>query len=66
MDLLPWEALVISIHAPLTGSDYLLFVPRLWREISIHAPLTGSDQPAENSDTAAQISIHAPLTGSDS
>ena len=36
---------VISIHAPLTGSDpYVKKVPLSVR-ISIHAPLTGSDGP---------------------
>ncbi|EEG30519.1 hypothetical protein CLOSTMETH_01860 [[Clostridium] methylpentosum DSM 5476] len=34
---------MISIHAPLVGSDAVKFYPAvLWR-ISIHAPLVGSD-----------------------
>ena len=35
---------MISIHAPLTGSDIPRGVGRPQRCISIHAPLTGSDQ----------------------
>ena len=33
----------ISIHAPLTGSDTLLYQCQFALLISIHAPLTGSD-----------------------
>ena len=37
---------VISIHAPLTGSDvWLLLIIAVFALISIHAPLTGSDLP---------------------
>ena len=35
---------VISIHAPLTGSDYAEPVEIARPIISIHAPLTGSDR----------------------
>ena len=34
---------IISIHAPLTGSDHVLLKFRIAADISIHAPLTGSD-----------------------
>ena len=34
---------MISIHAPLTGSDDLLESGFFDEDISIHAPLTGSD-----------------------
>ena len=37
------EAMQISIHAPLTGSDFDIFVAAQLLSISIHAPLTGSD-----------------------
>ena len=33
----------ISIHAPHTGSDISIFLPRNTKKISIHAPHTGSD-----------------------
>ena len=36
---------LISIHAPLTGSDALALILVLNPVISIHAPLTGSDHP---------------------
>ena len=35
--------IVISIHAPLTGSDYYISGVAARKDISIHAPLTGSD-----------------------
>ena len=35
--------MLISIHAPLTGSDNRHFRKNLRKQISIHAPLTGSD-----------------------
>ena len=38
--LLPF---IISIHAPLTGSDHKGFFLFIHIQISIHAPLTGSD-----------------------
>ena len=58
--------IVISIHAPRTGSD----VPPAGRagivnHISIHAPRTGSDPNAPAKLPTAPISIHAPRTGSD-
>ena len=34
---------VISIHAPLAGSDSTICAPSTLRPISIHAPLAGSD-----------------------
>ncbi len=34
---------IISIHAPLTGSDLTIETGKIVLEISIHAPLTGSD-----------------------
>ena len=56
----------ISIHAPLTGRDTVLFLAAQYTDISIHAPLTGRDL----HDYVAvhiilPISIHAPLTGRD-
>ena len=58
---------IISILAPLTGSD-----PDLPEgiasvlDISIHAPLTGSDVYDKQAEQCVSyISIHAPLTGSD-
>ena len=64
---LPRFAVIISIHAPRTGSDH----PALRRAseslpISIHAPRTGSDHPAlRRASESLPISIHAPRTGSD-
>ena len=37
---------IISIHAPLTGSDFFGELYRIGASISIHAPLTGSDDNA--------------------
>ena len=57
---------VISIHAPLTGSDKEVDFDNPRILISIHAPLTGSDDCNGSPSIAiASISIHAPLTGSD-
>ena len=56
---------VISIHAPLTGSDQVEPLCSLRLDISIHAPLTGSDRALIGSPPPGYISIHAPLTGSD-
>ena len=55
----------ISIHAPLTGSDWFCIGGFLQKAISIHAPLTGSDISTGQNFVLRQISIHAPLTGSD-
>ena len=62
-----WEQVVtlISIHAPLTGSDSTLLCKKRRTIISIHAPLTGSDRDIAGSSGLIRISIHAPLTGSD-
>ena len=56
---------MISIHAPLTGSDPPDKEVTDSQDISIHAPLTGSDQALTLQDIKNVISIHAPLTGSD-
>ena len=57
---------LISIHAPHTGRDWLLRkVSRLF-DISIHAPHTGRDLfPGFKYLPEGQISIHAPHTGRD-
>ena len=55
----------ISIHAPLAGSDSLVFLCLCVVLISIHAPLAGSDQRGYHAIALATISIHAPLAGSD-
>ena len=56
---------MISIHAPLTGSDITQKAVRSRIKISIHAPLTGSDLVESIPRIITRISIHAPLTGSD-
>ena len=57
---------MISIHAPLTGSDDGKYDSQTQgHQISIHAPLTGSDIRPLNITIMKNISIHAPLTGSD-
>ena len=59
-------SVIISIHAPLTGSDVSVQSGDFKAGISIHAPLTGSDVGVVNFAPAnGAISIHAPLTGSD-
>ena len=58
--------MLISIHAPLTGSDSYSRSKKMTDKISIHAPLTGSDNKSQNTRPKWPISIHAPLTGSDS
>ena len=63
---IPNNCIIISIHAPRTGSDE-------WRPcwgsiivISIHAPRTGSDGDCSyKMRLLLNISIHAPRTGSD-
>ena len=58
--------LLISIHAPLVGSDSgenLEYQTRAL--ISIHAPLVGSDLNPRGCPAPSGISIHAPLVGSD-
>ena len=59
--------LLISTHAPRTGSDLFDTPPTFTPEaISTHAPRTGSDsRPAALPAHARQISTHAPRTGSD-
>ena len=57
--------MVISIHAPRTGSDCRMPSSTDLIEISIHAPRTGSDTTAASTASSALISIHAPRTGSD-
>ncbi len=58
--------LLISIHAPRTGSDVKAddFAALIVR-ISIHAPRTGSDLAYADRMRWRTISIHAPRTGSD-
>ena len=55
----------ISIHAPRTGSDVVVFVGTIPIVISIHAPRTGSDERCDCGCSQTDISIHAPRTGSD-
>ena len=60
------EALVISIHAPRTGSDFMEELENhIGIGISIHAPRTGSDLRIRFVRLDGNISIHAPRTGSD-
>ena len=60
------DAIVISIHAPRTGSDPSAVHPASRCPISIHAPRTGSDTKEETPKGSTYgISIHAPRTGSD-
>ena len=56
---------LISIHAPRTGSDYILQDIVDVSQISIHAPRTGSDGKTYGALKYVIISIHAPRTGSD-
>ena len=65
MDQLFDELFIISIHAPLTGSDLDVVAGVIIAGISIHAPLTGSDDLFHPLAIPNLISIHAPLTGSD-
>ena len=64
-----WTAIqagLISIHAPLAGSDCRTQTPiHRCYPISIHAPLAGSDFIAFDQFPELCISIHAPLAGSD-
>ena len=56
---------VISIRAPLAGSDIRLHVYFDASLISIRAPLAGSDKDSVKGLALAPISIRAPLAGSD-
>ena len=59
-------ALLISIHAPRTGSDLVALQDGDAGGISIHAPRTGSDDTDDlRGIETSTISIHAPRTGSD-
>ena len=58
-------SIIISIHAPLAGSDQAHSLCRTARSISIHAPLAGSDERHGRGAADYRISIHAPLAGSD-
>ncbi len=66
LDYLKEIRLLISIHAPRTGSDgKRLHLFYQW-VISIHAPRTGSDAKLlRQNGVEIGISIHAPRTGSD-
>ena len=56
----------ISIHAPLTGSDNLLSLSKLFPQLfQSTLPLRGATCCGQSSDRWINISIHAPLTGSD-
>ena len=57
--------LLISIHAPRTGSDLAISSFGGANLISIHAPRTGSDSITVTIAVEIHISIHAPRTGSD-
>ena len=58
--------LTISIHAPRTGSDNMVYPLTFTQSISIHAPRTGSDYLSLKREfDRVMISIHAPRTGSD-
>ena len=57
--------ILISIHAPLAGSDQIPVQYNLTGKISIHAPLAGSDIIRLHPPLPGVISIHAPLAGSD-
>ena len=60
------EQAVISIHAPLTGSDPASRCPSLGhRQFQSTLPLRGATIGAQVDPASLQISIHAPLTGSD-
>ena len=56
---------LISIHAPLVGSDLNPRGCPAPSGISIHAPLVGSDLKVPIELILGVISIHAPLVGSD-
>mgnify|MGYP003220880707 CR=1 FL=1 len=58
--------IVISIHAPLTGSD-LLQIPniRRYKHFNPRSPYGERRGPRGKRGRSKQISIHAPLTGSD-
>ena len=56
---------LISIHAPLAGSDHAVQSSGVGGVISIHAPLAGSDTDFLLYLSHIRISIHAPLAGSD-
>ena len=58
-------SMLISIHAPRTGSDDNDGPQAFVAKISIHAPRTGSDPPCLDFADLLSISIHAPRTGSD-
>ena len=65
-DVVPAPQLRISIHAPRTGSDWMVNFVRHNLCISIHAPRTGSDVTGNiHPSHTVIISIHAPRTGSD-
>ena len=57
---------LISIHAPLTGSDYCLcFLLVIYSLFQSTLPSQGATKIVEDVTFSSDISIHAPLTGSD-
>ena len=59
-------ASIISIHAPLTGSDFLLFSAAVAiNNFNPRSPHRERCQSTGEDSRAVNISIHAPLTGSD-
>ena len=57
---------MISIHAPLTGSDYCLcFLLVIYSLFQSTLPSQGATKIVEDVTFSSDISIHAPLTGSD-
>ena len=64
--LMPMPRLVISIHAPLTGSDLFSRVNLIPAPVfQSTLPLRGATSSSEVIFVQIDISIHAPLTGSD-
>ena len=59
------EMRVVSIHAPLAGSDDGVARGQAVAVVSIHAPLAGSDGVMVGAAGGLLVSIHAPLAGSD-
>ena len=53
----------ISIHAPVKGATFFLFLKALKGFISIHAPVKGATSISFFNDSSILISIHAPVKG---
>ncbi len=61
--LRPMRKIRVSIHAPLRGATWVMFLLSSVEAVSIHATLRGATIIPKSDDELTAVSIHAPLRG---